>query len=70
MVDVTYAKVLAQAESLDPQDRRRLAEKLRQDIEAEAPPRRSVLEILGTLPWDGRDVDQRIRKLRDEWDDR
>lgn len=66
MADVTLAEVLAQADALSPEERRLLADKILRDLKVEDRPRRSVMDFAGALPWDGQDIDERIRRLRDE----
>lgn len=70
MADATYAEVKTQVYTLSREARRRLVDELSRDLQAEDAPRPSILDFAGALPWDGRDVDERIRLLREEWDDR
>ena len=66
MADVNLAEVLA----LSSEERRLLASKPLRDLKVEDRPRKSILDYAGAIPWDGRDVDERIRLLREEWDGR
>ena len=70
MANVTLSEVKAQADSLSREDRQRLVDDLKHDLWAEEAPGPSILDFAGALPWDGRDIDERIRLLREEWDDR
>lgn len=70
MANVTYAEVKAQASNLSREDRRLLVDELSRDLQADEAPRKSILDFAGALPWDGRDIDERISLLREEWDDR
>ena len=70
MDNVTLAEVKTQADLLSPEDRRRLIEELGRDLQAQQAPRRSIMEFAGAIPWDGQDVDERVRRLREEWNDR
>ena len=66
MANVTLAEIVAQAESLSTDERNQLAERLRKEWEAAGRPRGSVLDFMGILPWDGQDIDEKIRRMRDE----
>ena len=66
MANVTLAEIVAQAETLSPEERRQLAQRLQQEWEAEGRPRGSVLDFMGALPWDGQDIDRKVRRMRDE----
>ena len=70
MEKINWADLHTQAESMGPEERDQLAEKLRQELELEDRPRNSILDFMGVMPWDGRDIDERIRLLREEWDER
>ena len=66
MADVSLAEVLAQANALSSEERRLLSNKLLRDPKVEDRPRKSILDYAGAIPWDGRDIDERIRKIREE----
>lgn len=66
MANATLEEVLAQANSLSAEERRLLADKILRDLKVEDRPRRSAIEFLGALPWDGQDIDEKIRRMRDE----
>lgn len=70
MANITLVEVLAQANSLSPEERRLLADELLRDLKVDDAPRRSVTEFFGKLGPVPDDIDARLRALRDEWDDR
>ena len=70
MADVTDTQVKDQASTLTREDRKRLIDDLSQGLQAEEAPRKNFLDYAGAIPWDGRDIDERIRLLREEWDER
>lgn len=65
MANVTLAELVAQAE-INPEKRQELIEMLRREIQDKGTPRRSITEFFGLIPWDGQDIDEKIRRMRDE----
>ena len=70
MDKIDWTEIHAQAESMSPEERDQLAEKLRREIESGDRSRNSILDFMGVVPWDGQDIDEKIRLLREEWDGR
>lgn len=65
MSNVTLAELVAQAEA-SPEKRQEVIEMLRSEIQDKDAPPRSITEFFGVVPWDGQDIDEKIRRMRDE----
>lgn len=72
MAAYTYENALQIAESLSPEERRRLLEELKARVAKDAPsePKHSILEFrgLGKEIWEGIDAQEYVRNERASWD--
>jgi hypothetical protein len=72
MAASTYEKALRIAESLSPEDRRRLLEELSGRAAKDAPsePQHSIMELrgLGKEIWEGIDAQEYVNSERASWD--
>ena len=72
MATYTYENALQIAESLSPEDRRRLLEELttRAAKDASAEPQHSIMELcgLGAEIWEGIDAQEYVKQERASWD--
>jgi hypothetical protein len=71
VVTSTYKNALQIAESLSPQDQRRLLEELTARVAKDAPsePKHSILELrgLGAEIWEGIDAQEYVNRERASW---